>query len=121
MPSFITAPGEADSLMVFVAIFLVLVLVGGGVLYLTLHSLPERVAHRRHRLQFEIVAVLGLIALFTHNNFFWVAALLLALIDLPDILSPMRRLADAAERMAPPPTEPPTEPPARDAGQRSEG
>ena len=31
-----------------------------GVLFLTLHTLPERMAHKSHKLQFEIVAVLGL-------------------------------------------------------------
>jgi hypothetical protein len=33
-----------------------------------LHSLPEQMAHKSQKLQFEIVAVLGLLALFTHNR-----------------------------------------------------
>lgn len=102
LPAFITPPGETDTLLWIVGIGLVLALVALGVGYLTLHSLPERVAHRRHRLQLELVAVLGLLSLFTHNNLFWVAALVLALVDLPDVLSPLRRLADAAERMVEP-------------------
>jgi hypothetical protein len=65
-------------------IFFTLIVLGIGNLYLRLHSLPERMAHKSQKLQFEIVAVLGLLALFTHIHLFWIAALLLALIDLPD-------------------------------------
>jgi hypothetical protein len=82
LPSFITAPGETDVLLVAMGFILVLAVLGFGILFLRLHTLPERVAHRGHKLQFEIVAVLGLIALFTHMHIFWVAGLLLALIDL---------------------------------------
>jgi hypothetical protein len=57
-------------------------------------------AHRGHKLQFEIVAVLGLLALFTHMHVFWVAGLLLALIDIPDFTGPMRRIAGSAEKIA---------------------
>lgn len=56
-----------------------------GLLFLRLHTLPERMAHKSQKLQFEIVAVLGLLALFTHQHIFWVAGLLLAVIDLPDL------------------------------------
>jgi hypothetical protein len=51
-------------------------------------------------LQFEIVAVLGLISLFTHMHIFWVAGLLLAMIDLPDFGTPMRSIADSVGRIA---------------------
>jgi hypothetical protein len=57
-------------------------------------------AHRSKKLQFEVVAVLGLLALFTHMHIFWVIGLLLALIDLPDFTGPMRRIAGSAERIA---------------------
>jgi hypothetical protein len=71
-----------------------------GTLYWKLHSLPERMAHKTHKLQFEIVAVLGLISLFTHQHIFWVAGLLLAMIDLPDFGTPIRSIADSVERIA---------------------
>jgi NADH:ubiquinone oxidoreductase subunit 5 (subunit L)/multisubunit Na+/H+ antiporter MnhA subunit len=100
LPSFITAPGETDVLMVVMAIILLLAVLGFGILFLRLHSLPERLAHRRHKLQFEIVAVLCLLALFTHIHIFWVAALLLALIDLPDFTTPLNRIAGSAEKIA---------------------
>ena len=100
LPSFITAPGETDVLMVVMVIVLVMSVVGFGVLFLRLHTLPERIAHRGHKLQFEIVAVLGLIALFTHMHIFWVLGLLLALVDLPDFGTPLNRIAGSTEKMA---------------------
>jgi hypothetical protein len=59
-------------------------------------------AHGAHKLQFEVVAVLCLIALFTHIHAFWVAALLLALIDIPDFGGWLGRIAGAVERIAGP-------------------
>jgi hypothetical protein len=100
IPIFITAPGNTDVLMVGTAAFLLVAVVAFGLLFLRLHSLPERMAHRGHKLQFEIVAVLCLIALFTHVHAFWIAALLLALIDFPDIGDWMRRIAGGVERIA---------------------
>jgi hypothetical protein len=100
LPSFITAPGETDWLMVVMGVILALSVLMFGILFLRLHSLPERMAHRTHKLQFEIVAVLCLIALFTHMHIFWIAALLLALIDLPDFGTPLSRIATSAEKIA---------------------
>src|SRR4249920_682667 len=60
LPMFITAPGETDVLMVVTAVILGLAVFGFGVLFLRLHTLPERVAHKAHKIQFEIVAILGL-------------------------------------------------------------
>ena len=100
LPSFITAPGETDVLMVAMAVFLMIAVLAVGNLFLRLHTLPERMAHRSHKLQFEIVAVLGLLALFTHMHIFWVAGLLLALIDLPDFATPLRRMAGSLEKIA---------------------
>jgi hypothetical protein len=109
LPFYIAKPGETDVLMIVMAIFLILVVLGVGNLYLRLHSLPERMAHKSQKLQFEIVAVLGLIALFTHIHIFWIAALLLALIDLPDFSTPLSRIAGSVEKIADgenPPAEP---------------
>jgi hypothetical protein len=100
LPSFITAPGDTDILMVVVGIFLLVAVLGVGNLYLRLHSLPERMAHKSQKMQFEIVAVLGLLALFTHIHLFWVIGLLLAMIDLPDFGTPLRRIAGSVEKIA---------------------
>ena len=98
--AFITAPGETDVLMVVMAVILLLSVLGFGILFLRLHTLPERMAHRSHKLQFEIVAVLGLLALFTHMHLFWVAGLLLAMIDIPDFGGSLSRIAGSAEKIA---------------------
>ena len=100
LPAFITAPGDTDVLMVVVGIVLIAAVLGVGNLYLTLHTLPERMAHKSQKLQFEIVAVLGLLALFTHNHLFWVIGLFLAMVDLPDFGTPLRRIAGSVEKIA---------------------
>ena len=100
LPSFITAPGETDVLMVVLSIILVLAILLFGSLFFRLHTMPERMAHRGHKIQFEIVAVLGLLALFTHIHLFWVAGLLLALIDIPDFSGSLSRIAGSAEKLA---------------------
>jgi uncharacterized membrane protein YgdD (TMEM256/DUF423 family) len=51
LPSFITAPGDTDVLMVAMGILLVGAVLFVGNLYLQLHSLPERMAHRSQKLQ----------------------------------------------------------------------
>ena len=100
LPSFITAPGETDVLMVVLSVILVLTVLLFGSLFFRLHTLPERMAHRGKKIQFEIVAVLGLLALFTHIHLFWVAGLLLALIDIPDFSGSLSRIAGSAEKLA---------------------
>lgn len=95
LPWFLTAPGESDTLFTFTTIVVIATVMGLGVLFFRLHSLPERLGHKK--LQFEIVAVLGLLSLFTHVHAFWVAGLLLALIDLPDFQTPLKRIATSLE------------------------
>jgi len=110
---FFLAPGSGtDPLMVVMGLFLLGTILWVGTLYWKLHSLPERMAHKSQKLQFELVAVLGLISLFTHMHIFWVAGLLLALIDLPDFGTPLRSIADSVEKIAdatPGEDEPPAE------------
>ena len=115
LPPFVTAPGETDVLLWAMGIFLLLAVIGIGVFYFKLHALPEQMAHRGQKIQFEIVAVLALLALFTHNHLFWVAGLLLALIPLPDFTTPLTSIAQSLNRIAehsepPRPTPPAAEP-----------
>jgi hypothetical protein len=100
LPAFIAAPGETDAFLVGMAVFLGVAVLIFGTLFLRLHTLPERMAHKGHKLQFEIVAVLGLLALFTHVHLFWVAGLLLALIDIPDFSGSFTRMAGSLEKIA---------------------
>jgi hypothetical protein len=98
LPFFITPPGKTDVLMVAMGIILVLFAITVGVLYFKLHALPDHLAHKK--VQLEIVCVLGLIAMFTHMHIFWIAGLLLALIDLPDFSTPLKRIAGSTEKIA---------------------
>ena len=100
LPPFITPPGETDVLMIVTIVFLLVMILAIGLLYLRLHALPERMAHRAHKIQFEIVAVLALLALFTHNHLYWIAALLLALVRIPDFWTPLTTMAEAQEKIA---------------------
>jgi len=130
LPIFITPPGGTDVLFNVMALFLVVVLLLVGNFYLRLHSLPEQMAHGASKVQLQLVGVLALLALFTHNHLFWVAALLLALVPVPDFSRPLFSMAASLERLAagaaaappagppsadPPPTDPPARPPAAPA------
>jgi len=99
LPPFITAPGQTDVLMVIMTVFLVIVLLLLGVFLFRLHMLPEQIAHKSRKVQYDIVAVLGLLGLFTMEHVFWIAALLIAVIDIPDFATPLRRVARALEKM----------------------
>lgn len=100
LPFFVTPPGGSDFLLTAMAVFMLVAIVSVGVFYLKLHSLPEQMAHRGQKVQMQFVAVLALLALFTHNNALWVAALLIALVDLPDFGTPMASIAASLEKMS---------------------
>ena len=104
LPWFVTAPGSTDVLYVITLLVVIGIVVFLGVAFFWLHSLPKRMGHRKT--QFELVAVLGLISLFTHMHIFWIIGLLLAMIDLPDFIGPQRRIASALEKMAGIPRQP---------------
>ena len=118
---FYLAPGSGtDTLMVVMGIFLVGTILWVGTLYWRLHSLPERMAHKSQKMQFEIVAILGLISLFTHIHLIWIAGLLLALIDLPDFSTPLRSIAGSVEKIAGGPSEGAGAPEGGGTGQQSD-
>jgi len=105
MPPFITAPGDTDVLLVCMAVVLVAAVLGAGVFFFWLHSLPERMVHNSTKVHFDIVAVLGLLSLFTHIHLFWVAALLIALVRIPEISIPdfsglLGRMAGSLEKIS---------------------
>lgn len=100
LPVFVTQPGDTDVLLVITAIFLLVFIIGIGLVYWRLHALPEQLAHRGEKIQYQFVAVLGLLALFTHNHAFWVAGLLLAFVRLPDFSTPLTTMARSLSKMA---------------------
>lgn len=100
LPWFISGPGQTDVLMIVMGVVLVFFTMTFGVLLLRLHHLPEHIAHKGQEIQYEIVATLGLLAMFTHQNILWVAGLLLAMINLPDFTGLFATIAQSVERIA---------------------
>jgi hypothetical protein len=100
LPFFITAPGQGDGLFNAMIVFLIVVVFSVGLVYLRLHALPEHLAHGTSKVQLQIVGVLALLALFTHNNIFWIGALLLALVEFPNFSSPLASMARSLETLA---------------------
>src|SRR5690349_13769978 len=100
LPMFITPPGATDVLMVTCAIILAAAVLGFGIFFLRLHSLPEHIAHKGDKMQAELVAVLCLISLFTHMHIFWIIGLVLALVEMPDFGTPLKRIAGSTEKIA---------------------
>jgi hypothetical protein len=95
LPPFITPPGETDTLFVFIVVSIIVVVLLIGNFYFKLHALPEKMAHGSQSTQFQLVGILALLALFTHNNLFWIAALLIAALKLPDYSTPLNAIAEA--------------------------
>lgn len=99
-PFFVTAPGETDVLFTIIAWLVVFAVFGLGALYLSLHALPERMAHHANHTQIQLISILTLLALFTHNNLFWLAALVIAVVQVPDFYSPIQSIAQSVRAMA---------------------
>lgn len=94
------AGANSDPLMVGMAIFLVVLVLVAGVFYFKLHAIPEHIAHGKNHTQIQLITILTILALFTHNNIFWVAALILAVVELPDFLSPLKSIASSLKIIA---------------------
>ncbi|AXT25293.1 hypothetical protein D1823_00970 [Ruegeria sp. AD91A] len=95
VPGYVVAADGSDYLFSAMVVFFVVLVVLIGVGYLTLHSVPEKMAHENNHPQFQLVGILALLALFTHNGLFWVAAILVAGFQFPDFATPLRNIADA--------------------------
>jgi len=100
LPFFITAPGETDVLLNITLWFVVACIILTGVIFFTIHSLPERMAHKSKKILLDLIALLCLLALLTHEHLFWFVAIILAFIDIPDFLTPVNRIARSVESMA---------------------
>ena len=98
--SLIRADGS-DPLFSAIIVIVVIAVLGIGVFYLKLHAIPEQLAHRHSNTQSQLIMVLALLALFTHNNVFWVAALILALLKLPDFLTPINSISESLKKLTP--------------------
>ncbi len=99
VPGYLPAADGSDPLFTVVAVFTIGLIVAIGGLYFTLHAMPERMAHHGNHTQFQVIGILALLALFTHNNIFWVVALLLAAFRMPDFLTPLNSIASSLEAL----------------------
>ena len=100
LPFYITGPGETDGLLLLVAIFLIGVVIAFGAFYFTIQSIPDRMVEGSGKAQMQIVGLLGLLSLFTLNNAFWIAALLLAAIRIPDFATPLGSISKSLKKLA---------------------
>ncbi|MEM7296622.1 MAG: hypothetical protein AAF330_08395 [Pseudomonadota bacterium] len=100
LPHYLAAADGSDYLFTFAVVLVVVVVLLLGVGYLTLHALPERMAHKSNATQLQLVSLLAVLALFTHNNLFWILALLLAAFRPPDLVTPLSSMASSLAAMA---------------------
>jgi len=108
LPPFVGAADGSDPLFSAIIFIVLLAVLGVGVFYLKLHAIPEQLAHKHGNTQSQLIMVLALLALFTHNNIFWVAALILALLKLPDFLTPINSISESLKKLTPEEAETPT-------------
>ena len=108
LPPFVGAAAGSDPLFSAIIFIVILAVLGVGVFYLKLHAIPEQLAHKHGNTQSQLIMVLALLALFTHNNIFWVAALILALLKLPDFLTPINSISESLKKLTPEQAETPT-------------
>ena len=99
LPPFVGAADGSDPLFSAIIFIVILAVLGVGVFYLKLHAIPEQLAHKHGNTQSQLIMVLALLALFTHNNIFWVAALILALLKLPDFLTPINSISESLKKL----------------------
>ena len=101
IPRYVVQADGSDYLFTVMIIFTIVFILLIGLAYFTLHAIPEKMAHEANHPQFQLVGILALLALFTHNNLFWVAAILVAGFQIPDLGGPLRSIADAVRSLAP--------------------
>ena len=100
LPGYFAAADGSDSLFTMMVFFVLAIVLLLGVAYFTLHALPERMAHKGNSAQLQLISILAMLALFTHNNLFWVAALVLAAFRPPDLVGPLNSIAQSLQNLA---------------------
>ena len=100
IPRYIPGPDGSDPLFTIVVVLVLVLGLVLGAVYFKLHALPERMAHSKNSTQLQLIAVLAILALLTHNNIFWVAALLLAVVRLPDFITPLNSIDRSLQTLA---------------------
>jgi len=99
IPGFLPGADGSDPLFSGMVIFTIILVLFIGSFYFRLHAIPEHMAHSDNHAQMQVIGILCLLALFTHNNMFWVVALLVAAFRMPDFLSPLQSIAGSLESL----------------------
>jgi len=97
IPGYLPGADGSDPLFTGMVIFTILLVLVIGSFYFRLHAIPEHMAHADNHAQMQVIGILALLALFTHNNMFWVIALLVAAFRMPDFLSPLQSIASSLD------------------------
>ncbi len=100
LPHYFAQADGSDYLFTAMVFFLLGIILLVGVAYFTVHALPERMAHKSNATQLQLISILAMLALFTHNNIFWVGALILAAFRPPDFITPLSSIAQSLQAMA---------------------
>ena len=100
LPFFLPGADGSDPVFIAVVVILLIVLVCVGALYFKIHSLPEHIGEKYNSTQLQLISVLTMLALFTHNNAFWIIALLITVVRVPDFLTPLQKIAASLGKLA---------------------
>jgi hypothetical protein len=100
LPMFVSGPGETDVFFIAVVVIVILAIMLLGVFYFTLHALPEKMAHKVNSSQLLLISVMLLVSLLTHNNYIFLGALFLAVVQFPDWTTPLNSIAKSLEEQA---------------------
>ena len=99
IPGYLPGADGSDPLFAGMVVFTILLVLLIGAFYFKLHAIPEHMAHEDNHTQMQVIGILALLALFTHNNIFWVIALLVAAFRMPDFLTPLQSIASSMESL----------------------
>nr|WP_240931823.1 hypothetical protein [Sedimentitalea sp. CY04] len=99
IPGFLPGADGSDPLFTGMVVFTILLVLLIGAFYFKLHAIPEHMAHEDNHTQMQVIGILALLALFTHNNMFWVIALLVAAFRMPDFLTPLQSIARSLDSL----------------------
>ncbi|WP_209120862.1 hypothetical protein [Parasedimentitalea maritima] len=97
IPGYLPGADGSDPLFTGMVVFTILLVLLIGSFYFKLHAIPEHMAHEDNHTQMQVIGILALLALFTHNNIFWVIALLVAAFRMPDFLTPLQSIASSLD------------------------
>ena len=87
IPGFLPGADGSDPLFTAVIIIFLAAVLAIGIFYFRLHALPEHIDQKKNSGQMKLVPV------------FWVLALLLAVIRIPDFLTPINSIASSLKKL----------------------